>query len=140
MTLGIEFLEILAAVTPALVALVLSLRRATHPSSWFVVLLGSAFLAVLSVGLLLSRLVAQCGEIVTACSDGLVAKPRIAGVFARCYSCHSADESLWLATLLNGWSIPIQAASAIVCVIASVIATVRFVIWTKRLLRSSGEG
>jgi hypothetical protein len=139
MSLLIEILELLSAIIPAMVAVGLAFRGAAQAWAWFVIVLGSAFLAVLSVGVLLSRLIARCGDPLPACAEGLVAQSRLSGVFAHCYSCVSPDHAFQISAIINSWLIPIQACSAAICVIASAIATIRFVVWAKRLLRGASE-
>jgi hypothetical protein len=139
MTLLGESINLCISIAPAMLAITLACLGARRPGSWFLILVGSAFLAVLSVGLLLSRLVTQCAGQAPTCDAGLVAKPIISGIFAQCYSCYMAKESSQVAAFLSNWAIAIQAASALACVLASIVTTVRFAVWTKRLLQGSAR-
>jgi hypothetical protein len=136
MPIWMEIIEIAVALVPAIISIGLATHRATQAWAWFVIVLGTASLAVLSLGLLLSRLVTKCSEQLPTCPGGSEASPRVPGLFAECFTCESFHPAGALAAKINSWLITSHVSSAVVCVLGSTVATVRFIVWTKRVLGS----
>jgi hypothetical protein len=131
----VEILELLVAIAPTMATLVLVRRAATTIAGWFVQVLGSALLAVISLGLLLTRLTATCAADLESCAPATKALVRAPGIFSHCHICIPDQSSGELLSKLNYYVFPIHAAAAALCVCASFVAVLRFVLWAKKTLR-----
>jgi len=130
-----ELLELLVAIAPTIATLALVRRAATTIARWFVQVLGSALLAVISLGLLLTRLTATCSTELEACAPATKPMVRTPGIFSHCHACIPVQSSGELPAALNYYLLPIHAAAAALCVCASFVAVLRFVLWAKKTLR-----
>jgi hypothetical protein len=132
-----EIAEIFFAATPALLCAALLVQKASNQRVWFLRVVGSAFLTVISLGLLLSRLVSNCPTAAPSCPDGLAPRARSPGLFTECFSCTSPTQTDGLSTFLNSITFSIQLGSTVVTVIMSLIVMIQFMIWAKRTLKDS---
>ena len=131
-----ECIEILVAASPAVVALILATRHASQMPAWFMHVVGTSFLALLSVGLVLSRLTRTCDLSSATCPDNVPVKSRQPGIFSECYTCEAQGGLLNAAgSFLNSWSFSVQLLAAIVSILASVFTTARFIAWARRVLQ-----
>lgn len=133
----IECIEILASVAPAAAIVLLVKRGALTISGWFVQVLGSAVLAIMSLGMLLTRLTATCSGAIEACANTFTQVLRTPGLFSHCSTCVADPSTTILVSRLNQYALPIHAGAAALCVVASFVAIIRFVLWTKRTLSTS---
>jgi hypothetical protein len=133
MQIAIELIEILAAILPAVLIVPLAFRRATRSGLWFIKVVGTSALSLVALGFLLMRLTTGCAPEQVTCSSSDALTGRIPGLFAACQMC----ESSRIAQLLNSLVVDIQAAAAMVCVLASTWTVITFLVWAKTLLRAS---
>jgi hypothetical protein len=133
----VECIEILASVAPSIAVLLLLKRGARTISGWFMQVLGSASLAIMSLGMLLTRLTATCSTTIKACADSTTQVLRTPGLFSHCSTCVTDSSATILISRLNQYALPIHAGAAALCVCASFVAIIRFVLWAKRTLRNS---
>jgi len=136
MAIWTECMEIAVAVGPALLSFLLVRKRAGNIRAWFIRVLGSAFLAVISLGLLLMRLTTQCTPVDTQCTPPALAILRSPGIFSACQSCLTPGLTP-AAELLNRWALDLQAISAVTCVLVSSFVIIRFMLWARTTLRNS---
>ncbi len=141
MSLASELLESLIALLPlALLAPLLFVPPKTI-ASWVASVLLTAVSSVLSLGLLMMRLVAQCVTNDSPCAGEALADPRVIaavpGILERypsCSRCVSGDPSSGerLALLINQWLNPLAMVAAGLCTAASVVVLARFAAWVRK--------
>lgn len=135
MCVGIELVEVFLSVAPAVAAVVLVRKTTTLIKGWFIRLLGTSALAVVSIGMLLTRLTAMCTSEALTCTPPSVETSRIPGIIKACQCCGSASGTRF-AAILNQNSVDIQACATALCVAISFATTLRFMIWAGRMLSS----
>lgn len=138
MSILVELAENLIALAPALLAILLVWKKPNQIAGWVVGVLGTATIAVVSMGLLLQRLTASCSHPAPSCPEPSQSLTRIPGIFNSCFSC-SAEPVSDLARILNQIALPLQAAGAALCIVISFSTTIRFVLWAKRALASANR-
>lgn len=133
MSLGIEFLELAVSTTPAIAAALLARRAPISIGRWFISVLGTATLAVVSIGLLLMRLTASCLPQEVTCPSPSLLAPRVPGIFKACQIC-TTPSTHRISELINERSVDIQALATALCVAISVVTIVRFMVWARKAL------
>lgn len=138
MPVTIELIEILISVAPLLISITLARGIPSRINGWFVKVLGTSLLAILSIGILLMHLTASCASSEVACgpSEALIA--RTPGVIKSCGWC-SRQAGSGLAEFLNQYEVDIQAFCTGICVVISLITILRFMRWAKHVLATRGE-
>lgn len=129
-----EIIEVIFAILPGLLAVVVASRTPKKVYGWAAWVLGSSVLGVAALGLLLKRLTAGCPMPVPQCQTPQVVLKRIPGILAKCYQCGN-DSLSELPQKLNEIALPIQGVSAALCVLLSFYTVIRFVFWARRALK-----
>lgn len=135
MTLTSELLENIIAVLPGAIALLLILRVPKKIYGWAIWVLGSSILGIIALGFLLKRLTAGCPMPVPQCAPDQIVLKRIPGIISKCYDCASSPTGDLVAKL-NEIALPIQAISAVICVLISFYTVMRFVFWARGVLKT----
>jgi hypothetical protein len=138
MSIWTEIIEIIVAISPAVFSILLIRKPASHIRSWFIKVVGTAFLAVVAVGMLLMRLTTACISMETQCVAPAQSVPRSPGVFRTCHMCMESAITP-VAELLNRRAIDLQALSACSCVLISSFIIIRFMMWARRILLAQRE-
>jgi hypothetical protein len=133
MSIWIEGIELAAAALPAVLSFLLVRRRVTHIRGWFIQVIGTAFIAVIALGLLLMRLTRHCASLEVQCTPPLQLMARSPGLFSTCQWCAEPGSSQ-LSEQLNRWTIDLQAVSAAASVLLSSFIIIRFLVWARRTL------
>jgi len=129
-----EIIEVIFAILPGLLAVVVASRTPKKVYGWAAWVLGSSILGIVALGLLLKRLTAGCPMPVPQCQPPQVVVKRIPGIIAKCYQC--ANEPLSeLPQQLNEIALPIQGIAAALCLLVSFYTVIRFVFWARRVLK-----
>jgi hypothetical protein len=129
-----EIVEILLALLPGLVAIIIAVRTPKKVYGWAAWVLGSSILGIVALGLLLKRLTAGCPMPVPQCQPPQIVVKRVPGIISECYHC--ANEPLSeLPQKLNEIALPIQGIAAALCLLVSFYTVIRFVFWARRVLK-----
>lgn len=139
MGIWIEYLEIGAAVGPAALSIVLARLSAPKISTWFIKVIGTAALSILTLGMLLTRLTAQCAPLVTECPPPAELITRSPGVFKSCQLCVSS-ASVPVGEFLNQRIVDLQAIATAVSVLISSFVIIRFMLWARKTLAAPPNG
>lgn len=135
MRILIELWELTFVLFPVILSGAIVWKPAQKISGWTFQVIASATIAFLSLGFLLMRLTTPCATTSLQCGEGLVPITRVGSPFGTCEVC-APSGAPDLITLLNSWAIPLQGASAALCVMGSLVTTLRFVFWARRLFAS----
>ena len=143
MPLKKELLELALTLILPLLALLPLVSPARSIQRWVGYVLLTAATAVLSIGFLMSRLLAQCLTNTPTCSNSQVVTLYLAGLTSRysdCSVCMDITPSTLqrLALLLNGSHIQVAVVATALCLLMSLLTLLRFALWTRRnaLLRN----
>lgn len=134
MALLIELGEFLIAIFPVVIAMALMRSKNASPTGWMFKIIGSTFLALLQIGLLLRRLTATCEESPPLQCDSLaLQRERIPGIFDFCRYCAESTKvqktpiSESFSVFLNQISLPVHAIGAIITLLISLFITISFI-------------
>jgi hypothetical protein len=133
MGIWIECLEIGAAVGPAVLSILLARMSAPKISTWFIKVIGTAGLSVLSLGMLLNRLTAQCAPLVTECPSPTQLITRSPGLFKSCQLCGSSAYAP-VGEFLSQRVVDLQAIATGCSVLISSYVIIRFMLWARKTL------
>lgn len=132
-----ELLELLVALSPALIAVVLSCSTPKIISRWVVAVLTTAILAVLATGFSMMRFIGKCVGQVPECGpeQALVSwQPGLiqATSSTNCFRCVplQADLGISITLKINAWTPHISLIAATVCVLLSGVILARFARWS----------
>jgi hypothetical protein len=134
MSLATELLESAIGIAPGIAALALALVRTRAIRGWVLKVLSAAVLAVVGLGLLLQRLTATCPAAQPTCPPNESLLPRVPGLIKDCYLCGAPGSRSDIATVLNESALQLQAGSALVCVLVSLVTTISFLFWARKQL------
>ncbi len=133
-----ELLELLLALSPLLVALIVSRSQPTIISRWVGAVLIAATLAVVATGFSMMRFVAKCVDKAPLCELDHVSIPWQAGLIQpvtslSCFRCvpRTADAITSMTVTMNEWTPRISVVAAAICVLISGLTLVRFARWSK---------
>jgi hypothetical protein len=133
-----ELLELLVALSPLLVSLVVGISKPTAISRWVGAVLTTATLAVVATGFSMMRFIAKCTNQLPACGPEHVSTAWQPGLIQtsisqNCFTCvpHQLDFFTGLAVQINAWTPRISVGAAGVCVLVSALILVRFARWSK---------
>lgn len=133
-----ELLELLVALSPALIALVLSCSTPRIISRWVVAVLTTSILAVVATGFSMMRFTGKCAGQVPECGPeytliwwqpGLIQ----AAASTNCFRCvpHQADIFTSMTAKINAWTPQISLVAATLCVLLSGVMLMRFARWSR---------
>lgn len=136
MLINPELIEWSAVVAPAALALLFLALRANKIQTWCVKVIGSSAVAFISIGLTLMRLTAQCVPQPLPCDAPRMTVDRVSGIIRACQLCvEPSRSSFWVRT--NELELQAQAMAAALCLGASLLVTVHFIVWCKKHVFSS---
>ena len=138
MNLSGEIGELIISLLPPLLSLVPLVRPPRVIGAWVGYVLLTATLSVVSIGLLLMRLVAECVPLLEPCTQGMTSHPVLPGVLSRypsCIECLPAEipESTRWALTLNSIHIDVGVCAAVFSTLMSLLMLVRFSRWVRSL-------
>jgi hypothetical protein len=132
-----ELLELLVAMSPVLIALVLSCSTPRIISRWVVAVLITASLAVVATGFSMMRFIGKCSGQVPECGPEQALMSWQPGLIqaassTNCFRCvpHQADILTSTTVKMNAWTPQISLVAATVCVLLSGVMLVRFARWS----------
>jgi hypothetical protein len=136
MRINPEIIEWSAIVAPAILASLLLVLRAGKIQIWCVKVIGSSAVSLVSIGLTLMRLTAQCAADGPKCDTSHTVTNRVPGIIRICQMCvDSSNASFWARA--NEVELQAQAIVAALCLGASLVVTVHFIVWCKKHVFSS---
>ena len=136
MPINPEIVEWSAIVAPAILASVLLVLHASKIQMWCVKVIGSSAVSLLSIGLTLMRLTSQCSSDSLKCDSSQTVTPRIPGIIRVCQLCvDPSSSSFW--SRVNEVELQAQAILAALCLGASLVVTVHFILWCRKHVFSS---
>lgn len=138
MDTAVEIIEIAFVLLPIVLALFFALKKPTQIRTWVAWVIGASANAIVALGLLLKRLTSTCLDTPPACAPSQILVYRIPGIVSTCSECRTPPASS-IASYLNSLALPLQATTAIICVMTSFYVTARFIIWAKRVLTPSSS-
>lgn len=136
MLINAELIEWSAVVVPTALAVLFLALRANNIQIWCVKVIGSSAVAFVSIGLTLMRLTAQCAPQPSLCDAPRMTIDRVPGMIRVCQLCvDPSGSSFWVRA--NELELQAQAMAAALCLGASLLVTVHFIVWCKKHVFSS---
>ena len=138
MNLSTELSELAISLLPSLLCLTAVVRPPRVIGAWVGYVLLTATLSVVSIGLLLMRLVAECVPLVEPCAEGMTSHITLPGVltpYPQCIACVPAEipaSTRWSLTL-NTIQIDVAVVAAVFSTLMSLFMLVRFARWVRSL-------
>lgn len=146
MSVRAQLVELMVAISPLLIVLVVNLRAPKAIGSWVGAVLASASLAVLAVGFSMMRFTRTCAQAKPSCQDGRTVIPWNPGLIEPgvrrpCAVCVPEDPDTVTSLLvqLNSLIPAVSTVSAAMCVILSGVMLIRFARWSKAHYRRPQE-
>jgi hypothetical protein len=146
MSMREQLVELMVAISPLLIVLVVNMRPPKAIGSWVGAVLASASLAVLAIGFSMMRFTRTCATAQPSCQDGQTVVPWNPGLIEPgvrrpCALCIPGDPDTVTAIMiqLNACIPAISTVSAALCVILSGLMLIRFARWSKAHYRRPQE-
>ncbi len=141
-----ELLELLVALSPLLIELMLCFSKPKTIARWVAAVLAGASLAVISTGFSMMRFIGKCAGEVPVCEPEYSLMPWYPGLIqpatpTSCFRCVPLEGDLitTLTAKMNAWTPQISLIAAVACVLASGVILVRFAGWSRVNYRRGGD-